>query len=238
MNNNELQLDVQNGFSSYELARKYNKSQTTIRYWLKKYGLKTQPFSKYVDIDWHNVQMMIDSGMTWNDIRIKGFTTKSLQWAVFNNKIKMRTKSEAQRLAWKMGKITPDIYRTPEHRKIMSKFGGLKPRAGRCKKILYTKKDGTQVWLQGSWEVRFASFLDLKNVLWEKNKLGYKYEYNGKEHSYFPDFFLSQKELYVEVKGYETERDRAKWSQFPKKLLIIKKEEINDLEKWFSMLRW
>jgi len=37
--------------------------------------------------------------------------------------------------------------------------------------------------------------------------------------------------LYIEVKGYETDRDRAKWLQFPKKLRIIKENEILQIRK-------
>ena len=45
-------------------------------------------------------------------------------------------------------------------------------------------------------------------------------------HLYFPDFYLPKYKLYIEVKGYETKRDRAKWKNFPKKLLILKNNEI------------
>lgn len=232
VNKEVLELDVNSGFSSYEIAKKYNKSQTTIRYWLKKFCLKTHPSSKYVDIDWSQAQVLIDDGMTWEDLRLNGFTTKSLQWAVKNNKIKMRAKSEAQKLAWKNGKITASIYQTPEHRKIMSRFGGIRARAGRCSHIKYTKTDGTVVDLQGSWEVKLAEFLDHNKIDWERNRVGYKYVFDGKERNYFPDFFLPSFDVYVEVKGYETEKDGAKWKQFPFKLLIIKKEEIHDLTSW------
>jgi hypothetical protein len=39
------------------------------------------------------------------------------------------------------------------------------------------------------------------------------------------------KNLYVEVKGYETDRDRAKWRDFPKKLCIIKEAEIKQIRQ-------
>jgi 5-methylcytosine-specific restriction endonuclease McrA len=41
MNKEDLILDIESGLSSYKLSAKYNKSQTSIRYWLKKYNLKT-----------------------------------------------------------------------------------------------------------------------------------------------------------------------------------------------------
>ena len=46
------------------------------------------------------------------------------------------------------------------------------------------------------------------------------------------DFYISDLDLYVEIKGYETEKDRCKWRDFPHKLIVLKKEEYKlfDLE--------
>jgi len=33
------------------------------------------------------------------------------------------------------------------------------------------------------------------------------------------------------LKGYETEKDRAKWSQFPHEIKIIRKKEIKQIER-------
>ena len=43
--------------------------------------------------------------------------------------------------------------------------------------------------------------------------------------------YVAQKGNSVEVKGYETDRDRAKWLHFPKKLCIIKEKEIKEIRK-------
>lgn len=258
MNAETLKNDVDFGLSQYQLASKYNISQTTVRYWLKKFNLKTRnarfgdgyvPVPKkgsrysvprkltrlkksYEDVDWERCQMLYSSGMTWRDLIKNGFPHNGLEWAVKNGKLKLRSLSEACKLAWKTGKQSADKFRTPEFRKKQSKFGGIKPGAGRCRKVLYTKQNGEVVYLQGSWEVKVAGFLDEHHIAWERNKVGYKYFFEGKEHLYFPDFFLSQYNLYVEVKGYETSKDRSKWKQFPFKLSIIKKQELQNLEIW------
>ena len=57
---------------------------------------------------------------------------------------------------------------------------------------------------------------------------GFKYEWNGIR-TYFPDFYLPDKNIYVEVKGYKTERDAAKWDQFPEQLLKILKDDIIEI---------
>jgi hypothetical protein len=96
---------------------------------------------------------------------------------------------------------------------------------GRTKQIVI---DGIK--LQGNWEVEFYLYCKKNNIKIIRNELGFKYFWNG-ERTYFPDFYLPDLKLFVEVKGYETERDLAKWNCFPNKLIIIKKQDIIDIRK-------
>lgn len=85
--------------------------------------------------------------------------------------------------------------------------------------------------LHGSWEVAYAKYLDCNNVKWIRNKDSFSYNFEDKNRRYTPDFYLIDDDVYVEIKGYETEKDRAKWEQFPphRKLLILKKDELKAL---------
>lgn len=94
---------------------------------------------------------------------------------------------------------------------------------GRTKQIEY---DG--VTFHGNWELDFYKWAKVQGLDVERKTPGFKYNWNG-ERTYFPDFYIPSKDLYIEIKGYETERDRAKWSQFPKKLCIIKENEIKQI---------
>ncbi|NDG30463.1 hypothetical protein EB118_10385 [bacterium] len=96
---------------------------------------------------------------------------------------------------------------------------------GRTKQIIF---DGVK--FQGRWELEFYQYCKNNNIIIERSNEYFEYEWNGTR-KYFPDFYLPETETYVEVKGYETDRDRAKWNQFPKKLLVIKKKEISDIRK-------
>lgn len=97
---------------------------------------------------------------------------------------------------------------------------------GRVKCI---EKDGIK--FHGSWEVIFYDWCILNNIkIIRENFTSFSYFWNDSVHQYFPDFFLPELNSYVEVKGYETERDNAKWSQFPQKLIIIKKDEIDRIK--------
>lgn len=107
---------------------------------------------------------------------------------------------------------------------------GWMPKAGRCKKILINTKNAGVISVDGSWEEIFAHFLDSLNIKWQRNiqRFDYNNEY-GVRSKYTPDFYIAEYDLYVEVKGYETAKDRCKWVDFPHKLRIIRKSDIKDI---------
>lgn len=84
--------------------------------------------------------------------------------------------------------------------------------------------------LHGNWELIF--YMWAKNLGLEilRTPKGFPYTWNG-ERTYYPDFYLPKHNIYVEIKGYEKERDRAKWNQFPEKLLVVKRSQIEKIEK-------
>jgi hypothetical protein len=98
----------------------------------------------------------------------------------------------------------------------------------------YMMKNDQQCYLHGSWEIAVAKFMDSKNINWIRNKTGFPYLYIGSIHSYFPDFYLPDFNFYIEVKGYETDKDHEKWKQFPNELKIIRYKEYINLELWYQ----
>ena len=94
---------------------------------------------------------------------------------------------------------------------------------GRTKQIEY---DGIK--FQGRWELDFYIWAKKEGLDPQRNTQGFAYTWNG-ERTYFPDFYIACLDAYIEIKGYETDRDQAKWHQFPKKLLIIKEQQIRDI---------
>jgi predicted transcriptional regulator len=70
---------------------------------------------------------------------------------------------------------------------------------GRTKQIIY---DGVK--FQGNWELDFYKWCKEHNVNCVRYAgKGFKYEWNGIR-TYFPDFYLPDKNIYVVVKGYKT----------------------------------
>lgn len=83
--------------------------------------------------------------------------------------------------------------------------------------------------LHGSWELKYAQYLDANNIKWVRNKDSFKYFFDGKERNYTPDFYLIDTDEYIEIKGYTTKKDEAKWKAFPHKLVVLKYKELKVL---------
>lgn len=96
---------------------------------------------------------------------------------------------------------------------------------GRTKQIEY---DGIK--FQGQWELDFYKWAKDQGLDPKRPNKGFSYQWNG-QRKYFPDFYIDSLDSYVEVKGYETDRDRAKWNQFPERLIIIKEQQIKEIRK-------
>ena len=103
---------------------------------------------------------------------------------------------------------------------------------GRVKTIKTVDSLGNETSCLGKWELLVIDYLNKNNIRWS-NKIeeNFQYYWNESYHRYFPDFkLLDYDNVFIEVKGYERDRDIAKWEQFPHKLIIIKKEEIEKLK--------
>lgn len=84
--------------------------------------------------------------------------------------------------------------------------------------------------IDGKWELEVAEFLDRNNIKWIKPNKGFEYEWNGDLHLYYPDFYLPEYDKYIEVKGYQRERDLHKWKAVPD-LIVIKAKEIKEIRE-------
>jgi hypothetical protein len=81
------------------------------------------------------------------------------------------------------------------------------------------------------WEVLFVQFLDKYNILWVRNTNdSFEYTYKNSPHKYYPDFYLPDYDLYIEIKGYFSEKDINKWEQFTKNIDIYDSKDLYDLQ--------
>ena len=86
------------------------------------------------------------------------------------------------------------------------------------------------VYLHSSWEVAYAKYLDSNGINWERPKNGFDYFFEGKNRLYYPDFYLPKEKTYIEIKGYKTEKDEAKWNQFSEDLKVLRKDDLEELD--------
>jgi|LakMenEpi03Aug12_release.lakeMendotaPanAssembly.Ray.scaffolds.fasta_scaffold907000_1 hypothetical protein len=108
---------------------------------------------------------------------------------------------------------------------------GWESTAGRCKKYQYVSPIAGTVLVDGKWELIVCQYLDLIQVKWNRNKKRFAYiNLEQKNSTYCPDFYVEDWDCFLEIKGYETDLDKCKWSQFTKKLQIWKKEKIDELK--------
>lgn len=114
------------------------------------------------------------------------------------------------------------------------KSGGYRIGSGRCKGSWYQSPIAGRVYLDSSYEVFYAQWLDKANIIWKRNKIKFPYTYENQQHYYIPDFYLVEQKCYIETKGYKTKKDEAKWKEFPYQLKVLYQKDLNEL----GMKQW
>ena len=117
------------------------------------------------------------------------------------------------------------------------KEGRIKP--NKFKKGSY-RKDLKQ-YFRSNWEANYARILNYLKIKWEYEPQVFVVVVNKRELTYRPDFYLPEKDKWIEVKGYWIGKAKQKFIAFSKKYninLIDSKEykmlalEYQDKVKW------
>lgn len=95
-----------------------------------------------------------------------------------------------------------------------SRMGGPRPGGGYSKLLPYTNRHGEMIKLNAS-EIELAEYLDSLDLLWERNmSTGFIYtDLDGDERRFYPDFYIPEKDLYIEFKGWLTDKMRHKMNE-------------------------
>ncbi len=86
--------------------------------------------------------------------------------------------------------------------------------------------------LQGTWEVAFARWMDTNRIDYKAHRGRIPFiGSDGTEHSYYPDFYIPQSRMYVDVKGAFWDSEQAEKIDLirksnPKLNLFIANKEI------------
>jgi len=93
---------------------------------------------------------------------------------------------------------------------------------------IFNPNENKMVKVQGSWEFKYAEYLNSKNIKWTHSRkmfLRYKRFEDDFLHTYYPDFYLPDVNEYVEVKGYYSQINKEKmeavWKTHPDKNITL-----------------
>lgn len=118
------------------------------------------------------------------------------------------------RVGWKHTEETKELIRkkalASKHRRLVKSVQ------------VYTRKDGTTLKLDSSWEVALAKRLDELNIEWTRPKPIPWVDKKGQTHYYFPDFYLPHYDLLLDPKN-----EYARNSQ--KEKLVVLTSMLNNL---------
>ena len=103
--------------------------------------------------------------------------------------------------------------------------GGYRKGSGRGKKGRYKG-----YWCDSSWELAWVIYNIEHQIKFKRNTKGFKYNFKGKEHKYYPDFKIG--DTFFEIKGYVTEQSISKIDGFKSKIEVIDKNKIKPFLKY------
>jgi len=160
--------------------------------------------------DWNFIQSEYNNGMSHSQLRNEyGVSSRAIFLAKARGEFISRNKSDAgnlHNLTKEPIKHTEEFKLKQRDRIIARYEAGWMPKAG-------------------------AKWLDKKQYNWKRNTKRFQYtNLKGTISHYVPDFWVEELNSYVEVKGYETELDRCKWSQFKDPLVVWKRKELTAMK--------
>lgn len=95
-------------------------------------------------------------------------------------------------------------------------------RNGSRKTIYFDNPNQGQVVLESSWELEIAELLCERNIKWIRPKPMKWLDSKNKEHVYYPDFYLTEQNIYLDPKNpYCMELDKEKMSIIENKVNIL-----------------
>lgn len=167
--------------------------------------------------NWSDIQKDYIDGMSYRDITKKyGVTPTAISRAKKRGDLITRTLSEAGFLTQK--KYGPNIMGIAARKQLSKRMSEHNP-GGKSKWFTVAGKK-----VQGTWERDFALFLEEKSIKWERCK-PWKYIISEQEKRYTPDFYLPERDLFVEIKGYWWGNDKEKMvaviAQYPNRNILI-----------------
>ena len=197
----------------------------------------------YQNLNWEEIQKFYDDNHTFKDVQLKyKFSAAALAKCVKSGLFKSRSAEETMRLRGTnkvpvMNQELKDKISKGMRKAVLEgRQKTPRPYGTYGTTIRHTSWLGNEEVLHGGWELKVAKYMDEQKINWCKSKEHFTYLFEEKEHEYFPDFYLKDYDLFIEVKGQVMPKDLEKWKQFSRKLLVIDQKTIKNLSQFFSSI--
>ena len=151
------------------------------------------------DYDWKVIQDFYDAGNSYREVSDKfGMNHSTISKAAKAGLFKSKTVSAG--LKTTLHKF--ERFYSDERRQIMSAHAKRRELGGtrNSKRFIYNTVDGTQIKLDSSYEVLVAENLDENGIKWQRPGRFTWIDANEKDHTYRPDFFLVDYNVYLDPK--------------------------------------
>lgn len=141
---------------------------------------------------------------------------------------------ESKRKKYENGELIPSFtgkHHTQETKEKLSRAQRSLSVRRKCKKTVpYIRKDGSVVLVDSSYEIKLAKILDENNIEWIRPDPIPWLDVKGKTHFYFPDFYLTDYDIYLDPKNdYCFVQQSEKISYFTKNyknIFFLRKEQL------------
>lgn len=132
-----------------------------------------------------------------------------------------------------------EVWKDPEVRKVrLESFSNVKK---------YIRKDGSEVYMRSTYEVRCSEYLDDLGIAWEYENDSYLlwFEDGRRVRYYIPDFYLKDYDLFLEVKSdfyYNKDREGIEYRIQQMRILghrvvLVRDKELESLENFLEFIK-
>jgi hypothetical protein len=132
-----------------------------------------------------------------------------------NKNIDKRVNAYSKKLSKSISNALKGKPLTELHKKHISN-GMLKANLGNIRRHSYGKAGYyDNIWFASSYELAYYIYCKDHKINVIRNKQRFSYLYKNTLHKYTPDFYSLDDKIYIELKGYETEKDLLKYKSVP-----------------------
>jgi hypothetical protein len=145
---------------------------------------------------------------------------------------KNKDEKEVKKIRERQGKTYSNNKKKGLHKENLGGFKNIKYYSIFCQYL------NQQIKVHGNWEFSYAKYLNDNNIIWTNRKYLDYHDKIGKMHVYYPDFYLIDKNEYIEIKGKwkiigkdsQEKMDYVRNSNPNEKIIILRYEDLKQLK--------